>query len=127
MGQYVAYDLKKVFALKGLKENIEISEANLGIAADSFLLTHQYRNFENFRKFKRHIADGEDINVDSLVASNPQFYDVYMLAGDYMYNKNNFDKALQFYKLALTKVIATKKESDHIKDRRKLINNKTAQ
>ena len=50
-----------------------------------------------------------------------------MLAGDYMYNKNNFDKALQFYKLALTKVIATKKESDHIKDRIKLINNKTAQ
>ena len=115
LGQYIAYDLKKVFALRGLKQDIEISDSGLTIAADSFLLTTEYRNFDNFRKFKQRITDGDKIDADSLVASNPQFYHAYVLAGDYLYKQKNYKKALRFYQSALTKVIATKKEEDHIK------------
>jgi predicted choloylglycine hydrolase len=124
LGQYVAYDLKKIFALHGLKQDIEISDSSLGIAADSFLLTKAYRNFEQFRKFKQRIADGDQIDADSLVACNPQFYHAYVLAGDYLYKKQDYKKALRFYQAALTKVIATKKEEDHIKDQVKKINKK---
>ncbi len=117
LGEYRAYDLKKVFALSGMKENREIADTSLTVPADSFLLTPAYKKFETYRQFKQRIADGEAINPDSLVASNPSYYHSYVLAGDYLYKKNNFRKALGFYQTALTKVIATKKEQDHIKMR----------
>ena len=114
LGEFVAYDLNKVFALKGMKKDQEIADTSLTIAADSFLLTPAYKNFQTYRKYKQQIADGENINTDSLVASNPQFYHTYVLAGDYLFKKKEFAKALPYYKMALTKVIATKKEEDHI-------------
>ena len=117
LGEYVAYDLHKIFALRGMQQDQEISEPNLTIAADSFLLTPAYRNFETFRKFKQRIAEGGQVDPDSLVASDPEFYHAYVLAGDYSYKQGQFQKALHFYQLALTKEIATKKEENHIKER----------
>lgn len=114
LGKFVAYDLNKVFALKGMKKDQEIADTSLTIAADSFLLTPAYKKFQDYRKYKQEIAEGENINVDSLIASNPQFYHTYVLAGDYLFKKKEFSQALTYYKIALTKVIATKKEEDHI-------------
>ena len=126
LGQYVAYDLKKIFALHGLKKDMEVADSNLTIAPDSFLLTKEYKNFENFRQFKQRISDGGKIGADSLIATNPEFYAAYILAGDYSYKQNDYKKALHFYQVALTKVIATKKEEDHIKDQVKKTNKKLA-
>ena len=117
LGKYVAYDLKKIFAMHGMKKDVEIADSNLTIAADSFLLTSSFQKFEAFRKIKQRITDGAEINADSLVATNPAFYNAYVLAGDYLYKKDQFEKALNFYKLALSKEIATKKEEDHIRSR----------
>lgn len=36
LGEFICYDLKKVFALKGMKKDQEINETNLTIAADPF-------------------------------------------------------------------------------------------
>ncbi|MEO5996170.1 MAG: C45 family peptidase [Chitinophagaceae bacterium] len=116
LGEYVAYDLHKVFALKGMKQDQEIYEPNLTIAADSFLQTKGYQNFITFRKFKQEIIDKQEVNVDSLVSSNPQYYNTYVLAGDYLYRKGQTTKALDYYKIALTKEIATKKEEKHVWD-----------
>ena len=114
LGEYVAYDLKKIFAMHGMKKNMEVADTNLNVAPDSFLLTKEYKNFESFRKFKQRIADGGNIDADSLVATDPQFYNAYVLAGDYSFKQKDYKKALRFYQQALTKVIATKKEEDHI-------------
>jgi hypothetical protein len=124
LGEYVAYDLNKIFALQGLKENREIADSNLTIAADSFLLTPAYKNFVLFRTLKQQIMDGGQINADSLVTSNPEFYNAYVLAGDYLYKQKDYAAALRNYQMALTKVIATKKEEDHIKEQIKKINKK---
>jgi len=126
LGQYVAYDLNKIFAMKGMKENKEISDSSLTIAPDSFLLTPAYKNFVAFRNIKQQILDGGKVNTSELVSSNPEFYNAYVLAGDYLYNQKDYAAALQNYNLALTKVIATKKEEDHIKDQIKKINKKLA-
>jgi hypothetical protein len=103
--------------LKGLKENREISEAALTIQADSFLLTNDYKNFVRFRNYKQQVVDKKEvnINIDSLVSTNPDYYHTYVLAGDYLYKKKKYAVAKQYYETALTKVIATKKEEDHIK------------
>jgi predicted choloylglycine hydrolase len=124
LGQFVAYDLKKIFKQHGLKNNIEISDSNLTIPPDPFLLTKEYKGFETFRIFKRNIIKGYKINTDSLISSNPEFYYAYILAGDYSYKRNDLSKALHFYNLALTKIIATKKEEDYINDQIKRINKK---
>lgn len=126
LGQYVAYDLNKIFALQGMKENKEIADSSLTIAPDSFLLTPAYENFEVFKNIKQQILDGRTVNTDKLVASNPEFYYAYLLAGDYLYKQKNYAGALQNYKTALTKVIATKNEENHIKEQIQKINKKLA-
>jgi hypothetical protein len=117
LGEFVAYDLHSIFALHGLSENHELYDSTLTIPPDSFLLTTQFQQFEKFREYKRRIADGEAIDPDSLVASNPQFYHAYVLAGDYCYKHNQPAKAVKYYEQALTKEIATVNEEEYIKKR----------
>ncbi len=115
LGQFVGYDLKKVFALKGLRQDKEICDTSLTIPADSFLLTKQFKDFETFRKYKQAMADGDDINPDSLIAANPHFYHSYVLAGDYSYRHKDYLRAFNYYRESLTKVIATKNEEEYIR------------
>ena len=124
LGEYVAYDLHKVFSLKKPGQDAEINESNLTIPADSFLLSDDFRKFQQFRIYKQRIADKEDVNTDSLIATNPGYYNTYVLAADYLYRKEQFKKSLQYYQVALTKEIATKKEEAHIKDGINKCNNK---
>lgn len=115
LGEFAAYDLKKIFALHGLPENREVSDTLLNIAADSFLLSPQYKSFEVYRHYKHLVAEGATINPDSLVASNPSFYHSYVLAGDYSFRHKEFERAIKYYNQALTKEIATKGEEAYIR------------
>ncbi len=124
LGQYVAYDLKKIFSLAGMQQDKEIIDSTLTIAADPYLSTPQYKSFEIFRQFKQRMADGGKVDPDSVVASNPQFYNAYVLAGDYAFKQKDMKKALSFYNTALIKEIATKKEEEHIRKQIALINKK---
>jgi len=117
LGEYVAYDLNKIFAMHGLKADEEIRENDLTIAADPLLKTEEYRHFQDFREFRKRIARGETVDTDSLVASNPEYYHAYVLAGDYAFDHKDFDRALKYYKAASTREIATAKESEHIRRR----------
>ena len=115
LGSYMAYDLKKVFALHGMKTDQEICESSLNIAADSFLQTKAFADFLKFRKYKQAIANHEPVNPDSVVFSNPQFYQSYILAGDIEFKNKNWQKALKMFQVALTKEIATKQEENYIR------------
>jgi isopenicillin-N N-acyltransferase-like protein len=115
LGEFVCYDLNKVFSLKGMKSNQEISDSSLNIPADSFLLTDQYRHFLDFRRYKKEIGDGFEVNPDSLIASNPNFYQAYQLAGNEMFKKKSYKTAEQYYRTALSKEIATKNEENEIR------------
>jgi isopenicillin-N N-acyltransferase-like protein len=115
LGEFVCYDLNKVFSLNGMKTNEEISDSNLNIPADSFLLTNQYRLFLDFRRYKKEISDGIDVNPDSLILSNPNFYQSYQLAGNEMFKKKFYKTAEDYYRLALSKEIATKNEENDIR------------
>jgi isopenicillin-N N-acyltransferase like protein len=114
LGSYIAYDLKKVFALQGMKNDQEICDSNLNIPADSFIQSRAFLEFMQFRKYRQAIAAGDNVNPDSVVASNPQFYQSYILAGDLEYKSKDWQKALQMYKAALTKEIANRQEEIYI-------------
>ncbi|MEO8768631.1 MAG: C45 family peptidase [Ferruginibacter sp.] len=127
LGEYVCYDLHKIFGFHGLQKDEEIYDSSLTIRPDSFLLTDDFKKFELFRKFKQRVMDKEDnVNTDSLVATNPNFYNAYVLAGDYSYKHDEYKKALGYYNIGLTKLIATKKEEDHIRAQIKKCDNKLA-
>lgn len=115
LGKFVAYDLNKIFALHGMQQNQEVSDTSLTIAADTFLQTKAFHDFELFRQFKQRIADKQTVDVDSMVATNPEYYHAYVLAGDYLFKQKQYAKAIPYYEKALTKVIATKKEEDHVR------------
>jgi isopenicillin-N N-acyltransferase-like protein len=117
LGQFVCYDLKKVFALKGMKKDQEIIDSNLTIAADTFLKSRSYKNFVAYRSIEQRINDNKQVDPDSLIINNPQYYNAYVIAGNYSFKQKYFKKALYFYQTALTKVIATKQEEDSIKQK----------
>lgn len=115
LGEYVAYDLNKIFGMKGLSQNQEVIDSLLTIPPDSYLKTDTFRMFEKYRKYKQDIADGKTVVPDSIVASNPDFYNAYVLAADYAFKNKQYAKALKWYEMALTKVIATQPEEQHIR------------
>ncbi len=115
LGEYVCYDLNKIFAMKGLQHNTEVCDSALNIAADPFLQTPEFQQFVDFRRIKQEIADGKTVDVARLIADNPEFYVAYELAGDYEFRHGNKVQAKKYYETALTKEIATKGEEERIR------------
>ena len=115
LGQFVAYDLNKIFSMKGLRHNEELYDSSLNIAADTFLKTKEFQEFTQFRTMKQQIADGKDVDVQQLIASNPEFFYTYQLAGNYEYKHGNKQHAKKYYEIALTKIIPTKQEESKIR------------
>ncbi|QEH41410.1 C45 family peptidase [Chitinophaga sp. XS-30] len=117
LGEFVAYDLNKVFAMNGLEDDREIYDSTNIIPADTFLQTADYRRFLNFRSLKAAVVDKQPVDVERIIADNPEYYHAYVLAGDYCYRQEDYAKAKRYYEQALTKEIATKAEKDHILER----------
>jgi isopenicillin-N N-acyltransferase-like protein len=117
LGEFVCYDLKKVFALKGMKKDQEIIDSNLTIPPDTFLNTRIYKNFVAYRNIVQRVNEDKKVDPDSLIINNPQYYNAYIVAGDYSFKLKQFNKALGYYRHALTKVIATKEEEASVKQK----------
>ena len=117
VGEYVCYDLEKVFNLKGLRTDREIVDSSLLVAPDSLLYMAAFNNFELFRSFKQRILDGGMADPDSIVASNPNYYHAYVLAGDMAVQQKNRGNAIRYYQQALAKEIATLNEKEAIEEK----------
>jgi isopenicillin-N N-acyltransferase like protein len=124
MGQFVCYDLSKVFALKGLKTDREIIDSSLTIAADSSMKTKAFTDFLRYRNFRQRVMDGEPVNADSLVASNPNYYNAYILAGDIAAKSSKMLAAIEFYRHALKMEIATLPEREAVDEKIKRLSEK---
>jgi isopenicillin-N N-acyltransferase-like protein len=114
LGKFVCYDLHEVFAAK-LKENHEVYETQETIPADSFLLTPQYKDIVKFNKYRFPFNPKDDLQPDSIVKWNPDSYHSYMLAGDYLMQHKEYDRAKAMYQMGLTKEVATEQEREHMK------------
>jgi isopenicillin-N N-acyltransferase like protein len=116
LGAYVAYDLADIFAMNGLKSDMEVADSIRTIAPDTFLKSNAYASFVKFRALKEKLRKQQNINVTELIQSNPEYYHTYVLAGDYLFRQSEYVKAKTFYTEALTKEIATKTEEKYIKE-----------
>lgn len=117
LGEYVCYDLRKVFAIKGLAKDTAITETALTIPADSFIYTQQFADFLKFRGNKLSLLAGGSVDTAEVVRSNPNFYDAYRIAGDYSMQQGWYKAAIDYYQTALTKEVATIDERDAIQQK----------
>jgi len=116
MGKFVCYDLNKIFS-QGMAENKEVYEADLGIPADTFIQTVQYRDFLKYSKYRFPFFPKDDLLPDSVLKWNPSSYHSYMLAGDYYFDKKEYSKAVPYYENGLTREVASIQERDYMTSR----------
>jgi len=120
LGTYVCYDLRKVFAATANNEKPiykTIVVANNNIAPDTAMINSlEFQRFLGFRaeknKWLTHQYDA--INPMNFTSNNVEFYDAYRLAGDYYARENDMPNAINAYKTALRKEVATQTEQEAI-------------
>lgn len=126
LGKYVAYDLKKIFALQEVTGNQEIYDKSLTIGEDDFLVNGGYARYLLYKSLRKKVSDyvsGKNTDkpgasvIDRLIESNPEYYDVYSLAGDYCMKTRDSLKAKEYYAQALLKGIPTVNEKREIENK----------
>ena len=124
LGEYVCYNLSEIFnnfARSGQKN--EITDLSKTIAPDEFLDSDNYKSFRKFKSMQKYFREvirsqgKEKINrsfISEFIATNPFYYEVYSMTGDYYRSLNRPDNAMYYYRLSLGKVIPRQNEKDGI-------------
>lgn len=125
LGEFVCYDMNKIFAeAPGMNTNHEIYEAGLAIPADTFLQTDAWKGFLYFRyckaKIKKAIDDKQPLENESsfeagMIKADPQYWETYYWLGRYFKSRKNRDKAIAYYKTALSKEVNDQSEAADMK------------
>ncbi|MCK9204659.1 MAG: C45 family autoproteolytic acyltransferase/hydrolase [Bacteroidales bacterium] len=115
LGKYVCYDLYEIFhKFAGLKRKMEITDSAMAIPADSFLGSFGYTQFLRFKEMrdiiKRQLRKDDPAPlsgsfIDAFRNSNPGYYEVYSLLGDYYFQHGQWEEAGSAYQEALTKIV----------------------
>lgn len=128
IGELICYDLDEVFAdapKRNLNEHLYID--SLTIAADPFVKTKAYRDFEYFKTIKKKLFDSYMVGIEfslsesertKYIRSNPESYVTYMSLGQYYLDLEECDLAKKYFDIALTKDVASKDEETKIKSLR---------
>jgi len=113
LGEFVCYDLNKVFKKDSLTTT-SLSEFSRTIPKDPFLETVAFQDYEKFKverkKIDLAIANNETVSdaaIDAFQMLNPDFWEVYFIAGKYYQQRKNYAKAILNFEIALTKEITT--------------------
>jgi isopenicillin-N N-acyltransferase like protein len=127
LGPYVCYDLKRIFhKFAGLKDKVEITEVDKSIPPDPFIVSEDYRHFRSFREMKQFILNVNkskerailpDSFIREFVDTNPDYYEVYYILGDYYLNIGQPENSIAYYRLALGKEIPRQDEKNEIIDK----------
>jgi hypothetical protein len=114
LGLFVSYDLVKAFTNF---ENENFSGSVMteeSIPEDPFVNSDAYQDYEKYRKLSREISRAilaerkvSEANIRELKVLNPYFWEVYKIAGDYYFQKENYKKAVINYKQAKRREVTT--------------------
>lgn len=111
LDSYVCYDLSEIFStFASLRKRVEITNPDRIIPSDAFLGSESYQRFLQFRQMRAKLLitleDDEMEPLDSSFLekfrlSNPMFYEVYSLTGDYLQRTGKPKEAIVMYNKAL--------------------------
>jgi isopenicillin-N N-acyltransferase-like protein len=120
LGKFLCYDFDSVFEnAQKLKDASQIYNQQLTIAADPFLSTIEWTNFQKFKevknKIREHIKGKKlDLDVTSFIQLNPEYWEAYFWIGEFCASNKQLQEAIQYYNLSLTKEINDKNETRKI-------------
>jgi len=127
LGPYVCYDLKKIFyKFAGLKDKREIIEEDQSIAPDPFYISEDYQHFRSYREMKQFILNVNKSKekillpgsfIHEFIDTNPEYYGVYDILGDYYRNIGRADSSIIYFRIALGKEIPLQSEKNSIIDK----------
>lgn len=119
-GRYVAYDLNKIFS-DSIDFHQEIATQALTIPEDPFLHQAAFGQLQVYKSLTPVIRQKttrretvEETVLQSYEASNPSLYYVYEVLGDYYQAIGETQKAVTYWKTALTKPIPKQGEKERI-------------
>lgn len=128
LGEFLAFDLTKIFKYKSELDSLgSVSDSTLTIPADSFLFSSSYKDFIFFKKTTQDIQaflDNEkkdltlsDELIKKYIASNSDYYNVYLSLGNYFQKKEKHEEAIKYYTTALSKELSKVNERTHIQNK----------
>lgn len=119
LGKFICYDLYNVFAeAENMNSNKLLYDTLYTIPADSFIYSAEWENFMAYRDLKNEIkkllkqpaASQTKIDVSKIESLNPEYWEAHYWAAEYYNHIGNKEKALQYYRSALTKEVNDLKE-----------------
>ncbi len=126
LGEFVCYDLNQVFsgAQSPLKSK-EIYENGLSLHPDWNLVREYYRCVPIYKQIRERLLNYihykntgfDEALLTGFIQSNPDYFQVYSLAGEYYLLQKNYNKALSYFNLALKKQIPFVSEKQTIESR----------
>jgi isopenicillin-N N-acyltransferase-like protein len=122
LGPYVCYDLKTIFSqFSKRNDKTEIIREDLTIPADTFLFSQDYQRYQSYRERSISLsANHSSLAIpgfeNGIIALNPEYYQVYSLIGDYFRKTGDYQGAIKYYNLALTKEISSRYEENLIRE-----------
>lgn len=124
LGPYICYDLNRVFKqAPGLNEKIELYEKQLSLAADPFLYSNAYKKFIAYKQMREafHFAHVHKLELpldDKIIADfikcNPEYFETYVILGNYFKDQHQPKSAVHYYSIALDKEITTVQDKQEI-------------
>ena len=129
MSTYTCYDLDSVFNLEGDLGYRNLFDQSLEIKPEySWFKDPEptgWNSFYNYKLLKEEFLqaikegkrlDAEEEKVNAFISRNPELYLVYSILGNYFRMHYEYDEALKYYKLALTKEVASANERKEIEE-----------
>jgi isopenicillin-N N-acyltransferase-like protein len=124
LGPYICYDLNRVFKqAPGLHEKVELYEKQLSLPADPFLYSTAYKKFNAYKQMREvfHFAHAHQLLlpldkplIADFINCNPEYFEAYVLLGNYFKDQKQKEQAMIYYQKALTKEITTAQDREEI-------------
>jgi isopenicillin-N N-acyltransferase like protein len=136
LGEYLMYNINDSFKISdNVNSKTILYDSLYTIPADPTMLSEEFNSFKEFRDMrevlKKHISEetrieNEDVFIETLIEANPQYYHGFILAGDYYFLHNEFEKALYYYKMALKKEFENTTTKSFVEERVNSIESKVS-
>jgi isopenicillin-N N-acyltransferase-like protein len=109
-GPYLAYNLDTIFKHPFMPSGEGRYDTSLTIPADPFIYTEDFSKFVTYRRMKEKIRTATEekkalpeSEIEAFVGLNPEYYEGYVLAGDYFGAMGNGDLSKYYYRKAMEK------------------------
>jgi len=131
LGEYLGYHLIQIFDSSYLKPGEKIYDTAITVPADNFLFSSRFEDFILFKEERNKIKKATEIkaklNIETIknfIELNPDYFQGYVLAGDYFMSLNDNEKALQFYNFSLKKEFEKSPQRSEVEEKIEQLNNR---